>query len=229
MAKYATGKQTAAGNSPVEVVDAAGDLLDITDVGSITVNSYGTYDGTNFVPVRLDGSTHATNTIDYAHHEVHDGSSFTAEHNAAGGSATKATISFTTPAGTKYFHIVIEARTNVAAVYTLGEGATVTAESGTNYLARNKRRVATMNVSTVLPAGSVPATAGNVTVGGTVTDFGTVLETFQVGSGRVGDNARGVDEWILAPSTVYAIEMESQAATSEVRVSIHWYEHTDKN
>ena len=177
----------------------------------------------------LDGSTRALNVIDYEHHEIHSGSSFTAEHNAAGGSGTKATISFTTPAGTKYIHMVVETRTNVAAVYTLGEGATVTAESGTNYLARNKRRVATMNVATVLPAGSVPATAGNVTAGGTVTDFGTVLETIQVGSGKLGDNSRGTDEWVLAPGTVYALEMESEAATSEVRVSIHWYEHTDKN
>jgi len=177
----------------------------------------------------LDGSTRALNVIDYEHHEIHAGSAFTAEANAAGASGTKATISFTTPAGTKYLHMIVESRTNVAAVFTLGEGATVTADSGTNYLARNKRRVATMNVSTVLPAGSAPATAGNVTVGGTVSNFGTVLETFQVGSGKTGDNPRGVAEWILAPSTVYAVEIESQAATSEVRISIHWYEHTDKN
>lgn len=179
--------------------------------------------------IRIDPSTHSLQIIDYAHHEIHAGSSYTAEHNAAGGSGTKATISFTTPAGTKYLHVVIETRTNVAGVYTLGEGATVTAASGTNYLARNKRRVPTMGVSTVLPGGSAPNTAGNVTVGGTVTDFGTVLETVQIGAGKLGGSARGVDEWILAPSTVYAIEMESQAATSEVRVSIHWYEHEDKD
>ena len=59
--------------------------------------------------------------------------------------------------------------------------------------------------------------------------FGTKLTELQVGSGKVGGEARGQGEWVLKKGTVYAFEIESQAATSEVSMELVWYEHIDKN
>ena len=178
---------------------------------------------------RADGSTLATTTIDYAHHEIHDGSAFIVAVNNSGGSGTKATVSFTTPAGSKWIHMLAEYRSNVEAFYTVGEGATVGAESGANSPCINRNRnYSASKVSILLPAGSVPATVGNVTLGGTVSDFGTTLQVFHFGSGKTGGGGRDNNEWVLKPSTVYAFQVESQAATSEVSLELHWYEHTDK-
>lgn len=175
----------------------------------------------------LDPMTGAQTTITYEHHEIHGGSSYRASHFAAGGSGTKATISFTTADSDKWLHIVFSGRSNVEAVFTLGEGATVTGSSGADFAPRNRNRNST-KTSGVSGAGSAGA-AGNCTIGGTVTDFGTVLEVLHFGDGKkAGGDARGVAEWILKPNTVYAVEVESQAVTSEVSIDADWYEHTSK-
>ena len=90
--------------------------------------------------LRADISTHSLQTIDYAHHDLHEGSMYHVHTNAAGGSGTKATISFTTPNTTQWFHLIFFYRCNVEALFTMGEGATVTGASGTDLLARNRNR-----------------------------------------------------------------------------------------
>lgn len=176
----------------------------------------------------VDGITTSIRVVDYAHHEVHSGSSYRIEHNASGGSGTKATVSFTTSDTAKWLHVIVTARGNVESVYTMGEGATITAASGTDYIPRNKNRNST-NTSTVISAGSAGG-AGYATIGGTVTDFGTTLESLHFGSGKQqGGGERGTDEWILKQNTTYAFEVESQAVTSEVTCELHWYEHTNSN
>ena len=184
-------------------------------------------DGGKVMKVPFDKTTGGLLTIDYAHHEIHDGGSYRASHSAAGGSGTKATVSFKTPDTSKWLHVVIGARSNVEAIYTLGEAATVTASSGSDYAPRNRNRNST-NTSGVSGAGSAGG-AGNCTIGATVTGFGTVLEVIHFGDGKkAGGDARGSAEWILKPNTVYAAEVESQAVTSEVSIDIDWYEHTNR-
>ncbi len=46
---------------------------------------------------------------------------------------------------------------------------------------------------------------------------------------KQGGEERGTTEWILKPSTTYAIEVESEASSSEVMVEMDWYEHTAKH
>ena len=177
--------------------------------------------------VRIDASTNSLNCISYEHHEIHGGSLYTAEDNASGGSGTKATISFTTPDTTKWAHAIFTVRANVESHYTLGEGATITAASGADYVPRNQNRNSG-NASALISAGSAGG-AGKVTIGGTVTNFGTVLETIHFGSGKQGGEGRGMREWVLKQNTTYACEVETEAASSECTIEIHWYEHTDKH
>jgi len=179
--------------------------------------------------VRIDASTNVLTTIDYAHHEIHSGSSFHAYINATGGSGTKGTITFITPDTTTYMHAFFYTLSNVAAKITFGEGATVTAASGTDFPALNRNRnLAATSTATVLASGSAGG-AGNVTTGATVTGFGTILKLIEVGIGKSGGEVRSVDEWVLKRNTVYALEIESQAASSEVTAALDWYEHADKH
>ena len=177
--------------------------------------------------VRMDQSTNVLSIVEYEHHEIHSGSMFHAEDSAAGGSGTKATISFKTPNTTKWAHVVFTARTNVAAVVTMGEGCTVTGASGADYAPKNKNRNIAKS-STLIAEGSAGG-AGNVTIGGAVTNFGTTLTELQLGSGREGGDVRGLGEWVLKANTIYAFEVESQAASSEVNIELVWYEHTERN
>lgn len=154
---------------------------------------------------------------------INQGNSFTAEHNAAGGSGTKATISFTTPPIGDMIHLLVAMRSNVEAFYTLGEGVTVTAASGSDYVPRNRNRRST-HTSKVVSAGSAGG-KGYVTLGGAVTDFGTTLETLHFGAGKVGGEITELRNWVLKPNTTYAVEVESEAASSEITVEIHYHEH----
>lgn len=177
--------------------------------------------------VRIDAATSSLVTVDYAHHEVHSGDAFAATHSAAGGAGTKATISFATPDTTKWAHVLVFSTSNVAALLTVGEIATVTAVSGADYAPRNKNRNSG-TASTLISAGSAGG-AGLVTIGGTVTDFGTILEELQVGAKKVGGDVRGTNEWVLKQDTVYAFEIEAQEASAEVSMVLEWYEHADHN
>ena len=182
---------------------------------------------TKYRVARIDASTGSLQTVSYEHHEVHSGSAYIATNNAAGGAGTKATISFSTPDSTKWIHALFSARSNVEAEFTLGEAATITASSGDNYQPRNKNRNSA-NTSGLSGAGSA-GVVGNVTTGGNVTSFGTVLETVHFGIGRTGGESRGANEWVLKQNTTYAAEVVSEAATSDVSIEMHWYEHTDKD
>ena len=177
--------------------------------------------------IRIDASTNSIQTVDYSHHEIHAGSTYHVFVEASGGANTKATISFQTPDSTQWFHAVVTAVSNVAANLTIGEAATVTAASGSDFVPRNRNRnIAT--ASTVISAGSAGG-AGNATTGGTVTDFGTIIDEYQIGSGKTGGDARSIDEWVLKRNTVYAFEMESLAATSVIKIEVDYYQHTDRH
>lgn len=158
----------------------------------------------------------------HPHHIIHAGYAFTAEHNASDGSGTKATISFTTPATGKLIHLLVTMRANVESFYTFGEGVTVTAVSGSDYAPRNRNRNSSL-VTTLISAGSAGG-AGMLTLGGAITDFGTVLETLHIGMGKQGGESRDIREWVLKRGTTYGLEVEAEAASSEVTIEIHYYE-----
>ena len=62
--------------------------------------------------VRADASTWSLQTIEYEHHEIHSGSSFTCWHSETAPTDTndRTVITFLTPSGTKYLHITMSAQ-----------------------------------------------------------------------------------------------------------------------
>lgn len=178
------------------------------------------------IPASIDASTETLQTIDHSHHKILEGDAYTAKVQAEGGVGTKATITFTTSDTAKWMHIIIHARSNVEAHYTLGESPTITADTGTNFIVYNRNR---NSDNESLTKGTRTATAGQMTEGATVTNLGTILEQVHLGSGRAGGENRSDDEWVLKQNTTYVLECESEAATSDVLIEIDWYEHTNKN
>jgi len=175
--------------------------------------------------VLMDAATHNLIMISEPHAMIHAGKMFEIHDHQEGGTATKTTITFKTPDTDEHMHIFIVARSTVEAFLTIGEGATVTALSGTDKVPLNRNRNSA-TVSTLISEGSAGG-AGNVTVGAAVTDMGLELWKPHFGSGKVGGEARDEEERELKANTVYVIEVETQATSGEVDLDINIYQHAD--
>ena len=199
-----------------------------------------TYDGTNNAKVRIDPSTSSLQTIDYAHHEIHSGSSFTVhiQNTTANTDDHRTLIGFETPAGTKLAHLIVDASSSGAAEVFLYEGVTIDDDEGTELTIEDRNR-STDNTSTMTSFQN-PAVAGFATwmleaeVAAANFTTGTTLDhvTLVAGSGpkALGGEVRGTQEWVLAASTKYAVVVQNIGASVNLhRIHLDWYEHTDHN
>jgi hypothetical protein len=177
----------------------------------------------------FDGSTHALNTIDYAHHELHGGSLFSASGAVDLAAAGTLILTFRTPDTTKWAHMVPAVVSELETDVKLYEGFTAgTAHGGTigdAVTAWNRNRN-----SATLPTCSVytGATAGTASPG----TIGTaLLQTWHWGSGRdLGGSQRAENEWVAKQNTTYALQIVNAVsnAANFINWDIEWYEHTDK-
>lgn len=178
----------------------------------------------------LDDMTAAVNVIDYAHHEIHGGSMFSAMAYVA--AAASASISFKTPAGTKRAHMLLEFTSESKAHVIVAEGATWTTNTGTVYVPVNQKRLASPAASMLLEdKTATPAyTANGVLVDATADAAGTAISTHYVfgikQSGGLGGVAR--EELILKPDETYAVTLTSDDGNKGLQLRLLWYEHTDK-
>jgi hypothetical protein len=168
----------------------------------------------------FDAATYALNTVDYAHHEIHAGSFYTAGTAldlAAGGTVQ---LKITTPNTTKWAHFVglvnVESESTVSWYEnptSPGAGATITPINHN----RNSANTATC---------AVAGTAAG-TFSGTI---GTTLVQYNMGSGKgVGGETREVNEWVLKQNEDYVLEVVNNASgASLTTVVLAWYEHTNK-
>lgn len=167
----------------------------------------------------FDRATFALNTIDYAHHEIHAGSFFTAGTAldlSAGGTVQ---LKITTPDSTRWAHLVglvsVESESTVSWYEnptSPGAGAALPAYNHN----RNSSGTATCAV-----AGSVGTFSGTV---------GTTLARYNMGSGRgVGGDVREINEWVLKQNEDYLLEVvNGSSGPSLTTLVLAWYEHTNK-
>jgi hypothetical protein len=181
-----------------------------------------TYDGTNSDKVRMDGSTNTLNVIDYPHHEIHSGSSFTVADTVVADTTT-VKWQITTPNTTKYAHLVFTLTCTGEATFLVTEGSDRT--DGTALVEVNRNRVGTPTAATVIVTRT--PTSGT-------TDGATTLFTMRNGITNVagknieGSTARATNEWVLKPNTKYVVSITTYAAVYATMV-VDWYEHTDIN
>lgn len=180
-------------------------------------------DGDNTLKfAKIDDSTFAIKTIDYAHSEIHDENAYFMVYSALRNTNETAEVRIQTPDTAKYSHMTIVIDGALAGTAQLWEGTTKTDASGNRITPMNRNR----NSSNVLgltichtPTGTESATA-NITqyFGATATG----------GRAAAGGAANTRAEFIMKRNTAYLIRGTSRADGNAISIIVDWYEHTDK-
>lgn len=165
--------------------------------------------------------------IDIAHHEVHEGDTFSMVASDAAAASTD-TVQLYINSGDvsspqKRMHLILNHYGSGAHSVVIIEGITFSS-GGAAYTPINRRRD-----SAKTTAAQAARVGGDDQPGGVITyTGGTAIWTELVGAGKsVGGSARGTEEWILAPNTGYIFEIISGATSTAINISATWYEHTD--
>jgi hypothetical protein len=193
------------------------------------LDSDGAVQSTHRVSGRLDSATGAANSIDYAHHEIHSGSSYAVHTAATLASAATITVAFKTADSAAWPHMIVSARSSGESNLKLYEGGTWTTSSGSALTCHNRNRNSS-NTSGILGDSTGTFTAGVMVKGPTGVNVGaaTLFCEQHLGSGRnVGGEARGVSEWILKANTNYVFVFKSEANSNDCQIHLDWYEHTN--
>lgn len=157
-------------------------------------------------------------TIDYAHHEVHEGHMYIASYKSPEGAdvADNGTVILQITTGARYNHFTSLVSAGGDTEVEILEG--VTSTGGTAVQANSMNRNGDMT-----PASSVVHTPS-------ISNAGTRIEHFLL-PGGVGANfsgggmARKDTEWILKPNTKYAVRATNRAGNAQpMSVIIEWYE-----
>jgi len=171
-------------------------------------------------PLAQDDGTGALMVVNFDHHEIHDGCSFTVSDTVPCNSAT-VKWQIRTPDSLVYTHLLFEANATGEATFLVTEGSDRT--DGTALTEVNRRRVGT------------PAAAGTiVTRTPTAGSTDGAVTLLNVRNGATGQGSktispgatRGTNEWILKPDTKYVVSVTTYASVY-VSMLIDWYEHTD--
>lgn len=157
-------------------------------------------------------------TIDYAHHEIHEGKHFVASDTVDLGNGAARNYIIISPDSTVephvVFNVISESETDIV------EYETVTyAAPGTGIAAINRNRRSS-NVATTLIY-HTPTSP--------VTTSATTIRTIHWGSGRgVGGDGRGSYEFILKRNTAYMVTVTNATSSNNyISFWVDWYEHDD--
>ena len=189
---------------------------------------------------RLDPSTHAWETIEYGHHEIHGGNSFTAYYTRTTDATDvhRSAIYLLTPVAGAELHVVVSFSASFAAFFTICEGVTIDLNEGTNGVAIINRDRNSINTSKARD-NATAHTVGKITtfteaeIAAANFTAGTIIRTepIVVGGGPkpAGGAARDVQEYILKRNTPYVFLLTNVGNNANVHhVLIDWYEHTPK-
>ena len=185
--------------------------------------------------VGIDLITRALQVIDYAHHEIHAGSHYTAIYGVADiGAATTPndtiTLTFTTPDSTKWAHMMVEFEAVGGALCRIREGGSGGGSATGTITCKNNDRNSS-NTSGLLDIEGTP-TAGQMSYDAGLDTGGTLLVDEYISGAstnqnKAGGGGGGRNEWILKQNTRYQISIYS-TATVAASIVLHWYEHTNK-
>jgi len=212
-------------------------LFFIGAVGSGLTNVY-LYGRTSSGPqaVRVDAATNSLQTIDYAHHEVHAGSSYTAhfDNTTTSDNDHRTGIGIVTSGTAKWMHLVVTVTASSPAEFFIYEAPTINNDVGTQSTIFNRDRNSgnaslTTDVSAAPTAGKFEAyiEANLATLSG-----GTVIEHTLLAGGAgpkaIGGSARGSQEWILDAGVLYVFVLQNIGANAnQHEIHLDWYEHTN--
>jgi len=194
----------------------------------------------NAISRAVSATTWAIKFLDYAHHEIHGGSSFKVHYTNTTTSDDdhRSAVAFTTPNTTKWGHLVATISASQPAEFFIIEAPGVTnPQAGTEVDILNRNRNSA-NASVMVSLEATPTAAkasvyleaemvtANFT-GGTELDH-TVLAGGE-GPRSVGGVNRGAQEFVLKQNTTYLFYLQNIGANANIHsIELDWYEHTDK-
>lgn len=193
-------------------------------------------------PIELDSMTNVLRIISDAHHEIHEGDSFTAYYTRTTDSADghRSGIYIKTPAIMPLCHMIVSFSASTAANYSILEAPTIAVDIGTHSNVIYNRYRDSAKISGCFDNDS-PAIVNRFTtltedqIDGDITwALGTVLRTepLEIGSGPkpAGGVSRDTEEYVLAADTIYVFLITNTAASANIHhILIDWYEHTNSN
>jgi hypothetical protein len=175
-----------------------------------------------FDNLRMDASTHSLQTIEYEHHEIHAGSSFTVADTVVADTTT-VKWQITTPNSNKYAHLIFTLTCTGEATFLVTEGSD--RNDGVALVEVNRNRTGTPSTASVI----VTRTPAGGSTDGAITLFSMRNGITNVAGKNIeGSTARATNEWVLAPDTKYVVSITTYAAVYATMV-LDWYEHTDKD
>lgn len=171
----------------------------------------------------IDGITEAFTTIDYAHHEIHEGSHFYIEGFATLGTTDSLYVKLVTPDTSTWAHFQWDiSSTGILETY-LYEAPVGGMSGGAGVTPLNNNRNSTDTSVLTITSGVTAST----------TDTGTTISTAKWGSdgfkATIGGGASRDDEIILKQNTTYLRAFISGAASNIVQFKASWYEHANKD
>ena len=187
------------------------------------------YNGNNWHWVRIDRSTRSLQTIDYAHHEIHGGSSYHAfVYDDTAATDEKVNLYIKTANTTKYCHIFAQWAAGGAAIFRIHEAPAITANTGTNGVAIINHNRTSSNTSGCFDNATTPV-VNKYGTGVTKTGEGTVLLIEYSGvSKTMAGSGRNESEYIFKPNTADLFELIAIGNNIALSIGVDWYEHTDQ-
>lgn len=182
--------------------------------------------------VRVDSMTHTLQVIDYAHHEIHGGSTFCTRHyDGTLSNGDTIILAFKVPSGTKKPHLLVQFTANANTHVDLCEGATWTTGTGSQNSIENHNRDSANTSFVQEDTGGSFATTENAVLNPSGFSAGTIVDQwYSFGEKEKQETgARGTDEWILNDDTQYAVRLVSDEDNNMGFLKLVWYEHTDKD
>ena len=202
----------------------------------VAILGYKSSDDT-FEPLRVDSATETLQTIEYEHHEIHAGSSFTCHFNNDVTNIGEQTgIAFNTPNTTKWIHVQVTAVATGASYVSIFEVADLDVDEGTDLAIYNRDRNS-LTASTVSTIETVPE-AGKATsyteaqlAGATLSTATEIMRKYigTAGKGGIGGETRAIGEFILKQATQYAFVVTSLTDDAITHnITLDWYEHANR-
>jgi len=182
------------------------------------------YNGTKWREARLDKYTRATTTIDYAHHEIHDGSHFFISGVATLSINNTFDMQFVTPNTTKWIHFLFKLDCESQTSWFIYEAAAILTSGAAISIYNNDRNSATL--TSVAAFGTINASLA-VADTRTSTASAFLLESGIIGAGKNGGTESRENEIILKQNTTYLFRAIAVAA-GYIVYSIGYYEHTNR-
>jgi hypothetical protein len=169
-----------------------------------------------------DESTRAVNTVDYSHHEIHEGSTYEYKEVVDLAINNVRDIQITTPNTTKWGHFTFRFTTESETEWHLYENVTINTP-GTSYTPINSNRNSA-NTSDLTVAYIDNTSAANANADTAVAGATQILHGIS-GAGRDSGLYSHEHEIILKQNEDYTVRFDASAA-GFVDYHLDWYEHT---